>query len=260
MRAPLLFIALLFSTVAAATINIAEAPGQSGRGSANAARGPAPTITRPATPTKAPDEEGFIRRWLVLEPIGTSGLTDSLVQAAVKKEYFPNQFTVIPHDGDKVNVEDSNLTWHAVDTKLYNVNLYHFAYALGKPTSNVLFWAITVLDCPNELKDVRLAIGSNAASVWWVNGKEVIGIYGDRQTVIDDGVSRRLTLKKGPNVVRCAVVNGGGATDFCARFLDKDDAPVKNFTVNLAESVKQAVGTLFLEDSPKAPGYCIVAS
>ena len=83
---------------------------------------------------------------------------------------------------------------------LYNVNLYHFAYALGKPTSNVLFWAVTVVDCPNELKDVRLAIGSNAASVWWVNGKEVIGIYGDRQTVIDDGVSKRLTLKKGPNV------------------------------------------------------------
>jgi hypothetical protein len=134
---------------------------------------------------------------------------------------------VIPHDGDKVNVDGSDLTWHTVDTKLYNVNLYHFAYALSKPTSNVLFWAVTVVDCPSELNDVRLAIGSNAASVWWVNGREVVGIYGDRQTVIDDGVSKRLTLKKGQNVVRCAVVNGGGATDFCARFLDKEDAPVK---------------------------------
>ena len=44
---------------------------------------------------------------------------------------------------------------------------------------------------------VRLAIGSNAASVWWLNGQEVIGLYNDRQTVIDDGVSKRLTLKKG---------------------------------------------------------------
>jgi hypothetical protein len=34
------------------------------------------------------------------------------------------------------------------------------------------------------------------------------------------------------------VVNGGGATDFCARFLDKDDAPVKNFIVNLAKAQK----------------------
>ncbi len=102
----------------------------------------------------------------------------------------------------------------------------------------MLFWAVTVLDCLHELKDVRLAIGSNAASVWWVNGKEVIGIYGDRQTVIDDGVSKHITLKKGPNVVRCAVVNGGGATDFCARFIDKNDAPVKNFVVHLGEARK----------------------
>ena len=36
-----------------------------------------------------------------------------------------------------------------------------------------------------------------------------IGIYGDRQTVIDDGVSKRLTLKRGPNIVRAAIVNGG---------------------------------------------------
>ena len=85
---------------------------------------------------------------------------------------------------------------------------------------------------------MRLAIGSNAASVWWVNGKEVIGIYGDRQTVIDDGVSKRLTLKKGPNIVRCAVVNGGGATDFCARFLDRNDVPIKKITVSLSADGK----------------------
>jgi hypothetical protein len=236
MKASSFFIALLLITVAAATINIAEAPGQSGRDSTNPVRRQAPTLTRPATPTKVPDEEGFIRRWLVLEPMGANALTDRAVQAAVMREYFPNQFTVIPHNGDKVKIEGTELTWHAVDTKLYNINLYHFANALGKPTSNVLFWAVTVVDCSNELKDVRLAIGSNAASVWWVNGKEVIGIYGDRQTVIDDGVSKRLTLKKGPNIVRCAVVNGGGATDFCARFLDKDDLPVKNFIVNLNET------------------------
>ena len=238
MKALCVFSTLLLAMVAAVTINFAQAPGQSGPSPVNAARRPAFTLTRPATPTKAPDEEGFIRRWLLLEPIGVNGLTDSVVQAAVKREYFPNQLTVFPRDGDKVKVEGSDLTWHAVDTNLYNINLYHFAYALGKPTSNVLFWAATIVDCPNELKYVRLAIGSNAASVWWVNGKEIIGIYGDRQTVIDDGVSKRLTLKKGPNVLRCAVVNGGGATDFCARFLDEEDAPVKNFTVNLGDAGK----------------------
>ncbi|HET9830287.1 MAG TPA: hypothetical protein VFP91_01200, partial [Vicinamibacterales bacterium] len=116
--------------------------------------------------------------------------------------------------------------WHAVDTSDYNVNLYHFAFGLKKPTSNVLFWAFTIVEVPRDIANARLAIGSNAASVWWLNGQEVIGIYNDRQTVIDDGVSRRVTLKRGSNMIRAGVINAGGATDFCARFLDADDAPV----------------------------------
>jgi hypothetical protein len=157
------------------------------------------------------------------------------VQTLVKKEHFPNQFTVIPRNGDKANVGGTELTWHALDTLNYNVNLFHFARAQGKKTSDVLFWAVTIINCPREMRDVRLSIGSNAASVWWVNGKEVIGIYGDRQTVIDDGVSKRLTLNKGKNIIRAAIVNGGGATDFCARLLDADDKPIKDITISLGE-------------------------
>ena len=204
-------------------------------------RGPAPSLVSPGSAPKAPDAAGFLQRWLVFEPIRVAPqLTDSAVQAVVKKEYFPNQFTVIPHDGDTVTVGDESLTWHAVDTIGYNVNLFHFAYALNKPTSNVLFWAITVVEAPRDLPNVRLAIGSNAASIWWLNGQEVIGIYNDRQTVIDDGVSKRLTLKKGPNVIRAAIVNAGGATDFCARFLDEDDNPIKGVVVKLDSNGKGA--------------------
>jgi hypothetical protein len=190
-------------------------------------------LSRPVSAEKAPNADGFIQRWLILEPIPANGLTDSLVQEAVKKDCFPDQLSVVPRDGDKVTVGGTALTWHAIDTNQYNVNLYYFAKAFGKQTSNVLFWAVTIVDCPEEMRDVRLAIGSNAASVWWVNEKEVIGIYNDRQTVIDDGVSKRLTLKKGPNVVRCAVINGGGATDFCARFLDSEGKPLKGYTVSV---------------------------
>jgi hypothetical protein len=198
-----------------------------------AAQTPAPTLSSPTTPETAPAADGFIARWLLLEPFPAAGLTDSAVRAAVQKEYFPDQLTVVPRDGDAVTVGGEQLKWHAVETKLYNVNLFHFARAQGKPTSNVLFWAVTIVHSPTEARAVRLAIGSNAASVWWVNGQEVVGIYGDRQTVIDDGVSKRLTLKKGPNVIRAAIVNAGGATDFCARFLDAEDRPLEALTVRL---------------------------
>jgi len=194
-----------------------------------------PTLTSPATPSRVTLADGFIPRWTLLEPIPVNGLSETEVQAMVKKQWFPDQYTVIPKDGQTETVGDSTLKWHAVDTKLYNVNLYHFAYSLKKPTSNVLFWAVTVVNSPREMKDVRLAIGSNAASVWWVNGEELIGIYNDRQTTIDDGVSKRITLRQGPNVVRAAVVNAGGATDFCARFLDANGKPIPGLTITLDE-------------------------
>ena len=194
-------------------------------------------LVRPAATAKAPDAEGFLQRWMILEPIRVAGqLTDSAVQALVKTAHFPDQLTVVPRDNDTVKVGDGELAWHMVDTARYNVNLYHFATGLKKPTSNVLFWIVTVVEAPREMSGVRLAIGSNAASVWWVNGAEVIGIYNDRQAVIDDGVSRRLVLEKGANVIRAAVVNAGGATDFCARFLDGDDRPIREITVSLPPS------------------------
>jgi hypothetical protein len=194
-------------------------------------------LVRPDSAEKIPDAAGFLQRWLILDPMPANGVTQSAVQAAVTKEYFPNQFTVIPHDGDKVTVNATELTWHALDTKLYNVSLYHLGHLFNKSTANVLMWGVTIVDSPEEMRDARLAIGSNDASVWWVNGQEVIGIYGDRLTVVDDGVSKKLTLKKGPNVIRCAVHNQGGNTDFCARFLDAQDKPITNLTVNLSETV-----------------------
>jgi len=196
-----------------------------------AARPPAASLARPTTPSKVPDAAGFIRRWLVLEPMAVPPqLGEVAVQALVKDARYADLLKATPADGQRAAVGDQQLAWHALDTLGYNLNLFHFAYALGKPTSNVLFWTTTVVDAPSDIPNVRLAIGSNAASVWWLNGDEVIGLYNDRQTVIDDGVSRRVTLKKGANVIRAAIVNGGGATDFCARFLDERGNPVKGFT------------------------------
>jgi hypothetical protein len=163
-------------------------------------------------------------------------LGEAAVQALVKDARFAEQRTAMPSAGQRVAIGDRQLRWHAVDTLGYNLNLYHFAYALGQPTSNVLFWTVTVVDTPRDLPGVRLAIGSNAASVWWLNDEEVIGLYNDRQAVIDDGVSKRVTLKKGPNVIRGVIVNAGGATDFCARFLDEAGNPVKGFTTRVAET------------------------
>jgi hypothetical protein len=232
--------AIVSGGVAAIARDGQQQPAAPGRSPASAApqaptpRPPAASLARPDSPSQAPDAAGFIRRWLVLEPIAVPPqLGEAAVQALVKDARFAGQRTAMPSSGQRVTIGDQQLAWHAADSLGYNLNLFHFAYALGKPTSNVLFWTVTVVDAPRDLPGVRLAIGSNAASVWWLNDEEVIGLYNDRQSVIDDGVSKRVTLKKGPNVIRAAIVNGGGATDFCARFLDEAGTPVKGFTTRL---------------------------
>ena len=208
---------------------------------AQALRREVPALTRAASSAKPPDANGYLQRWLLLDPVtipirSNQQLTDSFVQAALKKEYFPNQFTVVPKDGDTVLVDGKELVWHALDSSDYNVNLYHFARNRGKPAFNAIYWAVTVVNCPREMRGVRLSVGSNSASIWWVNGQEVIDLYGDRHMLVDDGVSRRLTLNKGPNVVRCAVVNAPGLSNMCARFLDSDGKPLKDSRLTLSDA------------------------
>jgi hypothetical protein len=191
----------------------------------------------PATKSKkTPDSEGFIQRWLLLEPINKPNrsntvFTDSYIRTAFTTEYFPNQFTVIPKDGDKVKVGEQELKWHALESTKYNVKLFRFAYGLNKQIYGVLFWAVTVVNCPTEMKNVRMAVGSNSASLWWLNGKEAVILSGDRRMVMDDCMSTRLTLNKGKNIIRGAVINGPGMSDFCVRFLNEKGEPIKDITI-----------------------------
>ena len=116
------------------------------------------------------------------------------------------------------------------------MKLFRLAYGLNKATYGVIFWAVTVVTSPRELKDVRMAVGSNSASMWWLNGSEAVILSGDRRMVMDDCTSKRLTLKKGPNIIRGAVINGPGMSDFCVRFIDEQGNPVKGLTISLEKT------------------------
>ena len=195
--------------------------------------------------------------------------TDSYLNEELNKKYFEGQTTTLPKDGDKVTVslpkpaprmgmgrpmggpmggqpgaapaapaaqaqpefQDVTLTWHCLDSKRYNVKLYRFATGLKLRATEGLYLAVTVINVSEDMT-VRLAAGSNSASMWWVNGEEVLLLSGDRRMVVDDGVSKLITLKKGKNIVRGAIINGPGMSDFCVRFLDVNGKPVTNYTVS----------------------------
>ena len=215
------------------------------------------------TATAKPDNDGFIRRWMLLEPIdkpnsGNTVFTDSYLREHFNREYFKDQQTILPKNGQKVKAVfkqeqapagfgrgaqapaqpevktvTQNLTWHALDSENFNVKLFRFAEKWGTKVYGVLFWGVTIIDCPEEIKDVRLAVGSNSASMWWLNGEEVLLLSGDRRMVKDDCMSHRLTLKKGRNILRGAIINGPGMSDFCVRFLDEKGNPVTNYNVTI---------------------------
>ena len=185
-----------------------------------------------------PNEEGFIQRWTLLEPIpmpvkSNTVFTDSYLRGQFYARYFPKQFELVPKDGTTVKVGKEKLRWHALDSKLYNVKLFRFATSFDKPKYGVLFWAVTVIDSQEEKRDVRLSVGSNGASIWWLNGEEAVMLEGDRRMVRDDVVSKRLTLRKGRNVLRGAVINGPGMSDFCVRFIDAKGNPVRDISIQV---------------------------
>jgi len=210
---------------------------------AQSAPGQMPPLTledyfSPSTAVPAgPDAKGFVQRWTLLEPIGKPGLNsnaafnDSYLRKEFATVYFKDQNTMVPKDGQTVTLADkTKLKWHCLDSKKYNVKLYRFASGLGlRPTEGV-FMAVTVINVDKDVT-VRMAVGSNSGSIWYLNGEEAILLSNDRRMVVDDCVSPKLTLHKGKNVVRGTVINGPGMSDFCIRFYDENGNIFKDFTV-----------------------------
>ena len=192
----------------------------------------------------APEFDGFIRRWTILEPIAKTFssnalLTDNFLSEVMAEEYFKDQYTVIPVDGSKVKYGKTNLVWHALDSKKFFVNLLRFAEGYGKDIFQQMFWAVTIIDCDQDIENVRLSGGANSGAVWYLNGEEVLRLTNDRDLIVDDCASKRLTLKKGRNILRGAVLNGQGMATFCLRFLDEAGEPVTNYTVSSSFNKKR---------------------
>ena len=220
----------------------------------------APYFSTPVEEAIQPDELGFIRRWLLLEPIskpnrGNTVFVDSYVRTNLDTGWNKGEFE-LPKEGDKetmtvefqkpvdmsagrpmwgvepeTEMKKVKLTWHALDSKLFNVKLYRYAVGTETGRYGLICRAVTVIDVPEDLENVRLAVGSNSASMWWIDGEEALILSGDRRMVMDDGVSKRITLKKGRHILTGAVINGPGMSDFCVRFVDEQGNPVMNYNI-----------------------------
>ncbi len=181
------------------------------------------------------DDEGFIHNWLLLDPIAVSDQASNHDEAAIKpifdKEHFAGQNTANPHDTDKVVVDGKTLVWRPRHNNDWVLGLDDLAADTGKSSENALFLGVAYILCDEDIENVTLAIGSDDDSMWHLNGEEVIRVYEGRNVDKDQSKSKPVTLKKGLNVLRFAVVDGGPPTAAAARFLDKDGKPVTNIHI-----------------------------
>ncbi len=181
-----------------------------------------------------PDGSGYIRNWLLLDPIEldekASDHTEDSQKAFFDKEFFAGQFKATPAVGDKAKVGANELSWKAGQAD-------EAAYKLD-PKDNSLYLAVTYVTSDKEVPEAVLSIGSDDSSCWRVNGTDVLRVYAGRGVEVDQDKTKPFTLVKGVNVILASVINGGGEVGLSARILDKDGQPVQNVVVSLTPPAK----------------------
>jgi hypothetical protein len=176
-----------------------------------------------------PDDEGFIRNWLVLAPLPFGDAEGGA--AALGKEQVPDEAKLKPKEGDKVKVGDKEIAWKAYKG---DSHLVDFNAALGNKTEDSVGYAVCYLVADQEMPGLTMKTGSDDQAKVYLNGKEIFKNAEARATEKDQDSTANVTLQKGVNVIVFKVVNEKEDWSGCLRFVDKDDKPVTNLKVLLA--------------------------
>jgi len=174
-----------------------------------------------------PDEEGFIRDWLMLAP---APITDAGGDEIDKKQ-IPEEAALQPKTGDKQKIGDKELVWKVIQAPDYHVD---FNKTLGTDNENVVGYLVAYVFCDKAMPDVTLLMGSNDQGKVYLNGKEVVKNTEGRTLDKDSDKAEKLTLNKGRNTIVFKVINETNNWEGCIRFKDKDGKPVTNFVVKTA--------------------------
>jgi hypothetical protein len=166
----------------------------------------------------AVDPEGFLQRWLVLGAIPLGEVSADSPDALVKP-WLPNLPELRPKQHEKSVVGDVEYDWKVG-------NSIGFALPLGQEENSVSI-ALSFVVSDRDIPEATLLTGSDDASIWYLNGREVQRFAGRRAVLKDqDRTAQPIALKKGVNLLVAVVVNAGLETGACARFVDSTGRPI----------------------------------
>jgi hypothetical protein len=175
-----------------------------------------------------PDEEGFIRTWIVLAPLPYGAAQNGT--EALAKEQVPGEAKLRPKEGDKVKAGDKELTWkkHKCDSHLLDLNAF-----LGQQTEDSVGYAVCYVVAGERMDNLTMKTGSDDQAKVYLNGKEVFKNEEARPADKDQDSTPNITLDKGVNTIVFKIVNEKIDWSGCLRFTDKDGKPIKKIEVKL---------------------------
>ena len=181
-----------------------------------------------AADTLKPDSQGYIRHWLMLAPIlfpeGRAG-TDLIYDDQIK-----NEAALQPRAGDKITIHGKELTWTVITA---STNYFDFNATLKSAYDRAMGYAVTYIECDEEMPGVIMALASNDEGRLYLNGVDIY-LFAEPRTLELDADKGRVTLKKGLNTIVFKVFNEQGNWQGAMRFLDKSGAPLTNLNVKLS--------------------------
>lgn len=182
------------------------------------------TFTISAFPQNAPDQEGFIRNWLVLAPVPIEGDSGA---GEIDREMVKGEAALSPKAGEKVTIgPGQEVTWTAHQTADFFID---FLQSFGKSRGEyVAGYAVAYIVADADMT-VTLALSTNDQGKAWLNGKPVFKFESTR-TLEKDTDKVEVALRKGQNVLVLKVINEVNNWQACARFL-KGNAPITNLKV-----------------------------
>jgi hypothetical protein len=175
-----------------------------------------------------PDADGYIRDWVILAPIALPE-GESCAEALLK-EQIPNEAALRPRAGDTVKVRGKELAWRRVTAR---TNHFDFNETLNSINDHVAGYAVTYVECEQDIPEVVLAVASNDQGRIYFNGVDIYAFTEPRQLMLDADKGK-VTLKKGLNVFVFKITNEQNSWQGAMRLLTKAGQPLRDVRIRLS--------------------------
>ncbi|MBE3123930.1 MAG: hypothetical protein IMZ65_03930 [Planctomycetes bacterium] len=166
----------------------------------------------------------FVMNWMVLGPFtfkDTDFGGDPQLGAAAKA-FMPNEADLSGTQAAPAGAAWKAMTFVGVDE-------------MGQADLDLLYggidhaaaYAVAWLDCPQDVTNAKLYVGSDDFLTVWINGKQVHSFAAERRaSVRDQDIVKGITLKKGLNRVVVKCVDVVFDWNFYFRLTDSQDRPI----------------------------------